>query len=140
MFDCVNGGSNLLSFSFFLFPPRENSDQPSPVSAFCNRDGLITFPRSQQKDRTPQLCPLVVQQQQQQQQHTKESKLTGVAQSQTHRHTRRRCFLSSRLCLWCTRVWGLLFFFMYVRPALTTDRPTAGATPVKKKVVHILPP
>jgi hypothetical protein len=58
--------------------------------------------------------------------HKKESKLTGVAQSQTHthRHTRRRRFLSSSLCLWCTRVWGLLFFFMYVRPALTTDRPT----------------
>ena len=26
---------------------------------------------------------------------------------------------------------------MYVRPAPTTDRPTAGATPVKKQVVHI---
>jgi hypothetical protein len=86
---------------------------------------LITFPRSQQKDRTPNFV-LLLYNNGNNNNTQKESKLTGVAQSQTHthRHTRRRRFLSSSLCLWCTRVWGLLFFFMYVRPALTTDRPT----------------
>lgn len=133
MFDCVNGGSNLLSFSFFLFPPRENSDQPSPVSAFCNRDGLITFPRSQQKDRTPQLCPLVVQQQQQQQ-HTKR-KQTNRSSTITNTHTQTHTTLVLSLFQAVFMVYKSLgfTFLLYVRSTGPDDGPTNSGSNSREK-------
>lgn len=144
MFDCVNGGSNLLSFSFFLFPPRENSDQPSPVSAFCNRDGLITFPRSQQKDRTPNFVLLLYNNGNNN--NTQKRKQTNRSSTITNTHTQTHTTSALSLFQSVFMVYKSLgfTFLLYVRSTGPddgpTDRPTAGATPVKKKVVHILPP
>jgi hypothetical protein len=116
-------------FLFLLsFPPSWNSDQPSPVSAFCNRDGLITFPCSQQKDRTPQLCPLVVQQRLQQQ-HTKRkqtNKSSTITITNTHTHTTSALSLFQAVFM-VYKSLGFTFL-LYVRSTGPDDGPTDGPT------------